>query len=272
MKATCNAYQVGTRGYRPVSKVNLAVHFDSGRSDIKPTAAAALDELVSTLKDPSLGNCCFRVEGHTDADGSPEYNLALSERRAESVRSYLKEKGVDSERLLTVAYGEEDPIETNETRPGEAGQPPGRDLQPRLPQVIEARNPPRHRGPGCAPRGRGGHTFSWALRGGATGPDRPRALAFSRRRPRVWGLRGGALRSPSPIDWRPSSMERLRPVFWGQGMFLQPEHFQQQDQYHEARLTQYVQMMSPFAWGFAGSSSPRSPSRRSPSRSTSSSW
>jgi type VI secretion system protein ImpJ len=44
-------------------------------------------------------------------------------------------------------------------------------------------------------------------------------------------------------------MEPLRPIFWGQGMFLQPQHFQQQDFYHEARLRRYVHWLTPFCWG-----------------------
>jgi type VI secretion system protein ImpJ len=44
-------------------------------------------------------------------------------------------------------------------------------------------------------------------------------------------------------------MEPLRPIFWGQGMFLQPQHFQQQDGYHEARVRRYLHWLAPFAWG-----------------------
>jgi type VI secretion system protein ImpJ len=44
-------------------------------------------------------------------------------------------------------------------------------------------------------------------------------------------------------------MDQLRPIFWGQGMFLQPQHFQQQDCYHEARLRSYLHWLSPFCWG-----------------------
>jgi type VI secretion system protein ImpJ len=44
-------------------------------------------------------------------------------------------------------------------------------------------------------------------------------------------------------------MESLRPIFWGQGMFLQPQHFQQQDCYHEARLRRYMHWLVPFCWG-----------------------
>ena len=44
-------------------------------------------------------------------------------------------------------------------------------------------------------------------------------------------------------------MEPLRPVFWGQGMFLEPQHFQQQDWYHETRLRRYFHLFLPFSWG-----------------------
>jgi len=44
-------------------------------------------------------------------------------------------------------------------------------------------------------------------------------------------------------------MEPLSPMFWGPGMFLQPQHFQQQDRYHEARLRRYVHWLTPFGWG-----------------------
>jgi type VI secretion system protein ImpJ len=44
-------------------------------------------------------------------------------------------------------------------------------------------------------------------------------------------------------------MEPLRPLFWGQGMLLQPQHFQQQDQYHEGRLRRFLRILSPFDWG-----------------------
>jgi type VI secretion system protein ImpJ len=44
-------------------------------------------------------------------------------------------------------------------------------------------------------------------------------------------------------------MDQLRPIFWGQGMFLQPQHFQQQDCYHEARLRGYLHWLYPFCWG-----------------------
>jgi peptidoglycan-associated lipoprotein len=52
-----------------------------------------------------------QVEGHTDERGTNEYNLALGERRAASVRSYLTSLGIDASRLVTISYGEERPAD-----------------------------------------------------------------------------------------------------------------------------------------------------------------
>ncbi len=51
------------------------------------------------------------IEGHTDERGTREYNLALGERRASAVRSYLQTLGVPADRLVTTSYGEERPVD-----------------------------------------------------------------------------------------------------------------------------------------------------------------
>jgi peptidoglycan-associated lipoprotein len=53
-----------------------------------------------------------QVEGHTDERGTTEYNLALGERRATSVRGYLTSLGIDADRLVTISYGKERPADT----------------------------------------------------------------------------------------------------------------------------------------------------------------
>ena len=58
------------------------------------------------------------VEGHTDSVGPDAYNLALSERRANSVKRYLTQQGVPGERMTPVGYGETIPIDTNDTEEG----------------------------------------------------------------------------------------------------------------------------------------------------------
>ena len=62
----------------------------------------------------------FTVEGHTDSVGSDQLNQKLSEERANSVRNFLIDKGIDAGRLTAIGYGEEKPIATNNTRAGRA--------------------------------------------------------------------------------------------------------------------------------------------------------
>ena len=54
-------------------------------------------------------NIKVRLEGHADERGTPEYNLALGERRAKSVQTYLQNAGVSSSQISVVSYGEEKP-------------------------------------------------------------------------------------------------------------------------------------------------------------------
>ncbi|MEX0273247.1 MAG: OmpA family protein, partial [Flavobacteriaceae bacterium] len=63
-------------------------------------------------------NAKFTVEGHTDSVGSSESNQRLSEARANSVRDFLINEGIDHNRLSALGYGEEKPIASNSTRTG----------------------------------------------------------------------------------------------------------------------------------------------------------
>jgi len=88
--------------------VNLTVNFATGSADLTPDAVRTLDELGSALSSKELAGYRFRIEGHTDTVGSPEYNRALSERRAEAVVDYIAKKyGVEPTRLQAVGMGEQ---------------------------------------------------------------------------------------------------------------------------------------------------------------------
>ncbi len=92
--------------------------FDSGTAIIKEESRTVLIEIVNILKEyPSSG---FTVEGHTDSTGSYELNKDLSEFRANAVKAFLVKNGIDTNRLLTVGYGESRPITSNMTRAGRA--------------------------------------------------------------------------------------------------------------------------------------------------------
>jgi len=87
------------------------VHFDFDRYSLRADASRVLDEVLTALKEsPDLR---VEIEGHTCNIGTAEYNLALGERRAGSVREYLLSRGVPADRLRTVSYGEEKPKHDN---------------------------------------------------------------------------------------------------------------------------------------------------------------
>ena len=94
------------------------VHFDFDRFNLRPDALKILDDAVAKLQaNPTLN---VTIEGHCDSIGTVEYNLALGERRSNSVRDYLVSRGIAAGRLRTVSYGEERPIADNDTAEGRA--------------------------------------------------------------------------------------------------------------------------------------------------------
>ncbi len=87
------------------------VHFDFDRYSLRPEATRALDEAIKAMQqNPNLR---IQIEGHTCNIGTAEYNLALGDRRANSVREYLVSRGISAERMGTVSYGEERPKHDN---------------------------------------------------------------------------------------------------------------------------------------------------------------
>lgn len=85
------------------------VTFDYNSADLSSEARDELQALALVLNDPLLAGRRFLIEGHTDARGEAAYNQLLSERRAESVRQYLIEAGIDPSRLAAVGFGESRP-------------------------------------------------------------------------------------------------------------------------------------------------------------------
>ncbi len=92
------------------------VLFTLNSSDLKPEAAEQLDQVVAGLK--AQPTVTLEVGGHTCNIGTESYNLALSRRRAEAVRTYLLQHGLDASRLSAEGYGEFSPIANNETEEG----------------------------------------------------------------------------------------------------------------------------------------------------------
>lgn len=92
------------------------VLFTSGRADLKPGAADNLGRLVRFLGENPDRN--VEIEGHTDNVGGDDYNQILSQRRAESVRSFLMQQGVSPGRIVASGKGEHQPVADNESEGG----------------------------------------------------------------------------------------------------------------------------------------------------------
>jgi peptidoglycan-associated lipoprotein len=85
------------------------VYFDFDRYDVRSADAEILKQNAAAItKNP---NWKIQIEGHCDERGTAEYNLALGERRANSVKKYLVSLGIPQARVSTISYGEERPFE-----------------------------------------------------------------------------------------------------------------------------------------------------------------
>jgi outer membrane protein OmpA-like peptidoglycan-associated protein len=84
------------------------VFFDWDRSDITPQAAAILDNAAAAYQ--QTGSAQVMLAGHADKSGSAQYNVGLSQRRADAVRSYLEGRGVPGGAVTSEAFGESRPL------------------------------------------------------------------------------------------------------------------------------------------------------------------
>jgi outer membrane protein OmpA-like peptidoglycan-associated protein len=93
------------------------VFFDTGKSTIQPRSFPLLDDVAKLIvANPKTGT--IAVEGHTDDRGPAELNRTLSQARADAVKAYLVEKGVDAARLEAKGFGPDRPAEPNTTAKG----------------------------------------------------------------------------------------------------------------------------------------------------------
>ena len=109
----------------------VPVHFAFNDANVRSEDSAALDRFASVVAKHYPGSQ-VTVEGFTDPAGSSRYNLALSKRRADAVKGYVTQKGVDASLVNAVGYGE-----TRQVKRGAAKDAPGAELNRRVVFVIE---------------------------------------------------------------------------------------------------------------------------------------
>ena len=101
-----------------ITYIGSKLFFENNSDKLKVASLSQLDELAKILNRNEGANLV--IEGHTDSNGSDAFNLTLSQKRTESVKSYLVGKGIADSRLTGVGKGETEPIADNKTAIGRA--------------------------------------------------------------------------------------------------------------------------------------------------------
>lgn len=96
-----------------IINVGERVYFDLDSHDVRDDARPILDAQANWLR--QYGAVRVRIEGNADERGTREYNLALGARRANAVRDYLVSRGVTSDRISTISFGKEQPLDPGTT-------------------------------------------------------------------------------------------------------------------------------------------------------------
>lgn len=98
-------------------EIKEKIQFEYNKAVILPASYSLLDEIADIIKkNPHIKK--LSIEGHASSEGNPQHNLKLSDDRAQSVRKYLVDKGVDAGRLTAKGFGAKRPIATNDTDEG----------------------------------------------------------------------------------------------------------------------------------------------------------
>ncbi|WP_019670319.1 OmpA family protein [Eudoraea adriatica] len=98
--------------------VTNGIKFDSGKATLKLESMGVINEIVKLMKEHPEIN--FSVEGHTDSDGDAQFNIDLSEQRANTVINELVARGIDGKRMVAKGFGEDIPVADNTSPEGKA--------------------------------------------------------------------------------------------------------------------------------------------------------
>jgi outer membrane protein OmpA-like peptidoglycan-associated protein len=96
-----------------------AVKFPVNKHELSQDAEDKLKDFAERLKGENK-NVYLEIQGHTDSTGAKDYNLRLGEARAETVRRFLNKQGIALNRMSTISYGQDEPVDSNKTKDGRA--------------------------------------------------------------------------------------------------------------------------------------------------------
>ncbi len=117
-KLESTGVSVTRNGDNIILNMPSAITFDVNSSALKANFFSVLDSVNLVLKE--YKSTLVTVAGHTDSSGADDYNMRLSQQRAQTVATYLNNNGVATERLAAVGYGESQPVASNDTAEGKA--------------------------------------------------------------------------------------------------------------------------------------------------------
>lgn len=109
-RVSSSAAAAATPAGGPGQRLNLQLTFVSGSAELTPAARMQAQIFAQALMQPELQSMRFEIEGHTDAVGSRDRNLDLSQRRAQTVADFLTRAGVTADRLVVHGYGPDRPL------------------------------------------------------------------------------------------------------------------------------------------------------------------
>jgi peptidoglycan-associated lipoprotein len=132
-----NDFDVTVRRLENAIAFDMPVYFDFDKAEIRESDKPVLDRFAAVVSE-FYPNAIITIEGFTDPAGSREYNIRLGRRRAEAVKAYLTQAGLDASRLRVVSYGE---APERLVVPGAAGENERARLNRRVSLVIEYSGP-----------------------------------------------------------------------------------------------------------------------------------
>jgi outer membrane protein OmpA-like peptidoglycan-associated protein len=110
--------EIAKADLKKITNIASKIFFETNSDKLKVASLVQLDELAIILKKYEAAN--LLIEGHADSQGEDDFNLNLSQKRTESVKTYLMSKGIMESRLTGIGYGESKPIADNNTSEGRA--------------------------------------------------------------------------------------------------------------------------------------------------------
>ena len=110
--------EIAKEDVKRITFIGSKIFFENNSDKLKVASLSQLDELSKILNKYDGANLV--IEGHTDSNGSDDFNMNLSQKRTESVRAYLIGKGISGDRLIGLGLGETKPVASNKTTLGRA--------------------------------------------------------------------------------------------------------------------------------------------------------